>query len=95
MDAIQMIGIAAGAIIALAGASRIIAAGFVRLVKASIADEMRKVWTELRDQDEWFHDQIREVKHELAGIHAQLRPNGGMSLRDSVDRLETLLRERG
>ena len=93
MDPVLMVGAWAGALIATAGAVKLVAAGFVKLVKASISDEMRKVWKELNEQDDWFHSQVSDLKRDLDRICKELRPNGGTSLRDTVDRLEMLLME--
>ena len=93
MDPVQMVGIWAGAIIATAGAGRLIVAAFTKAVRATVGDEFRKVWSELSDQDEWFHAELREVKAGLNEVREQFRPNGGSSLRDSVDRLERMMRE--
>ena len=93
MDPVQMVGIWAGAIIATAGAGRLIVAAFTKAVRATVGDEFRKVWSELSDQDEWFHQELREVRQAVTEVSEQLRPNGGGSLRDSIDRLELMLRE--
>ena len=93
MDPVQMVGIWAGAIIATAGAGRLIVAAFTKAVRATVGDEFRKVWSELSDQDEWFHQELREVRQAVNEVSEQLRPNGGGSLRDSIDRLEVMLRE--
>ena len=93
MDPVQMVGIWAGAIIATAGAGRLIVAAFTKAVRATVGDEFRKVWSELSDQDEWFHQELREVRQAVTEVSEQLRPNGGGSLRDSIDRLEVMLRE--
>ena len=93
MDALLMVGAWAGAIIATAGAGRLLVAAFVKAVRATVGDEFRKVWSELSDQDEWFHQELREVKDGLNEVREQFRPNGGSSLRDSVDRLERMMRE--
>jgi len=88
-----MVGAWAAAILSVAAAGKLISAGFVKLVKASIADEMRKVWKELNEQDDWFHEQVSGLKGHLDRICKELRPNGGSSLRDTVDRLELMLLE--
>jgi hypothetical protein len=93
MDPVLMLGAWAGALIATAGASRLLVVGFTKLVRASLADEMKKVWLELREQDDWFHEQVRELREGLASISKELRPNGGASLRDTVDRLERMMME--
>ena len=93
MDPLLMVGAWAGAIIATAGAGRLLVAAFTRAVRATVGDEFRKVWGELADQDEWFHGELREVKQALDEVREQFRPNGGSSLRDSVDRLEEMLRD--
>ena len=88
-----MVGAWAGAVIATVGAGRLLVAAFVRAVRATVGDEFRKVWRELADQDEWFHAELREVRAAVDEVREQFRPNGGSSLRDSVDRLEQMLRE--
>ena len=88
-----MVGIWAGAIIATAGAGRLIVAAFTKAVRATVGDEFRKVWSELSDQDEWFHAELREVRQAVDEMREQFRPNGGSSLRDSVDRLERMMQE--
>jgi len=88
-----MLGVWAGAVVATAAAARLLITAFTRAVKAAVGDEFRKVWRELADQDEWFHAELREVKAGLDEVREQFRPNGGSSLRDSVDRLEAMLRD--
>lgn len=88
-----MVGAWAGAVIATAGAGRLLVAAFAKAVRATVGDEFRKVWAELADQDEWFHSELREVRSAVDEVREQFRPNGGSSLRDSVDRLEQMLRE--
>ena len=92
MDPVAMLGVWAGAVVATAAAARLLTA-FTRAVKATVGDEFRKVWRELADQDEWFHAELREVKAGLDEVREQFRPNGGSSLRDSIDRLEAMLRD--
>ncbi len=93
MDPLLMVGAWAGAVIATVGAGRLLVAAFTKAVRATVGDEFRKVWRELADQDEWFHSELREVKAAVTEVSEQFRPNGGGSLRDSVDRLEKMLRE--
>ena len=93
MDPVQMVGIWAGAVVATAAAARLLVTAFTKAVKATVGDEFRKVWRELADQDEWFHAELREVRSGLDEVREQFRPNGGGSLRDSIDRLELMLRE--
>ena len=93
MDPVLMVGAWAGAVIATVGAGRLLVAAFTKAVRATVGDEFRKVWSELSDQDEWFHAELREVKQAVNEVSEQLRPNGGGSLRDSIDRLEVMLRE--
>jgi len=88
-----MIGAWAGAVIATVGAGRLLVTAFTKAVRATVGDEFRKVWSELADQDEWFHAELREVRSGLDEVREQFRPNGGGSLRDSIDRLELMLRE--
>ena len=88
-----MIGAWAGAVIATVGAGRLLVTAFTKAVRATVGDEFRKVWSELADQDEWFHAELREVRSGLDEVWEQFRPNGGGSLRDSIDRLELMLRE--
>jgi hypothetical protein len=93
MDPVLMIGAWAGAVIATVGAGRLLVTAFTKAVRATVGDEFRKVWSELADQDEWFHAELREVRSGLDEVREQFRPNGGGSLRDSIDRLELMLRE--
>jgi len=93
MDPVLMIGAWAGAVIATVGAGRLLVAAFTKAVRATVGDEFRKVWSELADQDEWFHAELREVRSGLDEVREQFRPNGSGSLRDSIDRLELMLRE--
>lgn len=93
MDPVLMVGAWAGAVIATVGAGRLLVAAFTKAVRATVGDEFRKVWSELADQDEWFHAELREVRSAVTEMREQFRPNGGGSLRDSVDRLEQMLRE--
>ena len=93
MDPLLMVGAWAGAVIATVGAGRLLVVAFTKAVRATVGDEFRKVWSELSDQDEWFHAELREVRQGLDEVREQFRPNGGSSLRDSVDRLEAMLRD--
>ena len=51
------------------------------------------MWRELADQDEWFHTELRDLRAAVSDVQEQFRPNGGGSLRDSIDRLEKMLRD--
>ena len=93
MDPVAMVGMWAGAVLATVGVIRLIVTAFTKAVSVTVADEFRKVWRELADQDEWFHAELREVRSGLDEVREQFRPNGGGSLRDSIDRLELMLRE--
>ena len=93
MDPVAMVGVWAGAILAVVGVGRLAVTVFVKAVRATVGDEFRKVWSELADQDEWFHSELREVKQAVQEVGEQFRPNGGGSLRDSIDRLEQMLRD--
>ena len=98
MDPLAEVGVWAGAILATAGVVRLAVRGFSKAVSLAVADEFRKVWRELNDQDEWFHQELREVRAAVDEVREQFRPNGGSSLRDSVGRLERMLKahvERG
>ena len=88
-----MLGVWAGAVVAIAAAARLLITAFTKAVKATVGDEFRKVWRELADQDEWFHAELREVRQGLDEVREQFHPNGGSSLRDSIDRLEAMLRD--
>ena len=92
MDPVAMVGVWAGAVLATAGVIRLTIKGFSKAVSMAVADEFRKVWRELNDQDEWFHDELRQVRAAVDEMRDQFRPNGGSSLRDSVDRLERMLK---
>jgi len=93
MDPVAMVGMWAGAVLATVGVVRLLVTAFTKAVRATVGDEFRKVWSELADQDEWFHAELREVRSGLDEVREQFRPNGGGSLRDSIDRLELMLRE--
>lgn len=93
MDPVAMVGVWAGAILAAVGVGRLAVTAFTKAVRATVGDEFRKVWSELADQDEWFHSELREVKDAVGEVREQFRPNGGGSLRDSIDRLEKMLRD--
>jgi hypothetical protein len=93
MDPVAMIGVWMGAVLATVGVGRLLVTAFTKAVRATVGDEFRKVWSELADQDEWFHAELREVRSAVTEMREQFRPNGGGSLRDSVDRLEQMLRE--
>ena len=93
MDPVAMVGVWAGAILGVAAVGRLAVSAFTKAVRATVGDEFRKVWGELNDQDEWFHAELREVKAGLNEVREQFRPNGGSSLRDSVDRLERMMQE--
>ena len=92
MDPVAMVGMWAGAVLATVGVVRLLVTAFTKAVSVTVADEFRKVWSELADQDEWFHAELREVRSGLDEVREQFRPNGGSSLRDSVDRLERMLK---
>jgi len=92
MDPVSMVGVWMGAVLATVAVVRLIVTAFTKAVSVTVADEFRKVWRELSDQDEWFHAELREVRQGLDEVREQFRPNGGSSLRDSVDRLERMLK---
>lgn len=93
MDPVAMVGMWAGAILAAVGVARLAITGFSKAVRATVGDEFRKVWRELADQDEWFHAELRDLRAAVSEVQEQFRPNGGGSLRDSIDRLEQMLRD--
>lgn len=93
MDPLAMVGVWAGTIIAVAGVVRLAITGFTKAVRVTVGDEFRKVWSELADQDEWFHTELRDLRTAVSDVQEQFRPNGGGSLRDSIDRLEKMLRD--
>ena len=93
MDPLAMVGVWAGTIIAVAGVVRLAITAFTKAVRVTVGDEFRKVWSELADQDEWFHTELRDLRTAVSDVQEQFRPNGGGSLRDSIDRLEQMLRD--
>lgn len=88
-----MIGGWAAAILSTAAAIRLGIKFGAKAIRAALADELRKLWRELEDQDSYFHDEIRELRAELAHVAAEMKPNGGASLRDQLNRLEQMMIE--
>jgi hypothetical protein len=93
MDPVLMIGGWAAAILSTAAAIRLGIKFGAKAIRAAVADEMRKLWRELEEQDAYFHDAIRELRGELRAVAAELRPNGGASLRDQLNRVEAMMIE--
>jgi hypothetical protein len=91
MDPLLMIGGWAAAMLSTAAAIRLAVKFGARAIRAALGEELRKLWRELEEQDTHFHDEIRELRSELRAVAAELRPNGGSSLRDQLNRVETMM----
>lgn len=88
-----MVGGWAAAILSTAAAIRLGIKFGAKAIRAALGDELRKLWRELEDQDSYFHDEIRELRSELACVAAEMKPNGGASLRDQLNRVEQMMIE--
>ena len=88
-----MIGGWAAALVSTGAAIRLAIKFGGKAIRAAVGDELRKLWRELEEQDAYFHNELRELRVELRAVAAELRPNGGASLRDQLDRLETMMIE--
>jgi hypothetical protein len=93
MDPLLMVGGWAAAILSTAAAIRLGIKFGAKAIRAALGDELRKLWRELDDQDRYFHDEIRELRADLASVAQELRPNGGASLRDQLGRVEQMMVE--
>jgi hypothetical protein len=91
MDPVLMAGAWAGAILAVAALLRLSVKLGVRAVRAAVKEELGRLWKELDSQDDYFHGELLQLREEVRSLRAEFRPNGGGSLRDSVDRLERMV----
>lgn len=87
MDPVQIGGWAA-AILGVAGVVRLAVSLFVKAVEAALETTLESIRGDLDDLEEWWVERLATIEDRLNGIDRELRPNGGASLRDSVDRLE-------
>lgn len=88
MDPLTMVGAWSGAVLAVAALLRLFVKLGVRAVRAAVKEELGSLWRELESQDDYFHGALYELRSEVHALRSEFRPNGGGSLRDSVDRLE-------
>ena len=86
-----MAGAWAAALVSIAGALRLAVKAGGAAVRAAVADELRKLWSELESQDQHYHEEIVELRDEVRSLSREFRPNGGASVRDQLDRLELML----
>jgi len=91
MDPVLMVGAWSGAVLAVAGLLRLSVKLGVRAVRGAVKEELGRLWKELDSQDDYFHGELSELRAEVRSLRAEFRPNGGGSLRDSVDRLERMV----
>lgn len=89
-----MVGVWAGAILAVAGVVRLGISLFVRAVEAALDATLESIRLDLESMEDWWVDRLEKIEDRLDGIDRELRPNGGASLRDTVDRLEKWTSER-
>lgn len=89
MDPVLMIGGWAAAILGIAAVIRLGISLFVKAVQAALDDTLSAIRGDLDDLEDWWVERLRSIEDRLNGIDRELRPNGGASLRDTVDRLET------
>ena len=88
MDPLVMVGAWAGAILGVAGVTRLAIALFVRAVEAALDTTLESIRQDLEGMEDWWVERLEKIEDRLDGIDRELRPNGGASLRDTVDRLE-------
>lgn len=83
-----MVAAWAGAILAVAGVVRLAVGLFVKAVHAALAEQVGGMRDSLESLEDWWVDRLEQIEDRLDRIDRELRPNGGASLRDTVDRLE-------
>lgn len=96
-DSITSTGMVAAAVLSIAGASRLVYGFFTKAVKHAIRDVHGdlEAWDEfLTHQFASVSDRIAKVEGAVSSIESQLKPNGGSSARDVLDRIERILREK-
>lgn len=98
MDAVAWVAAVAAAIVAVAGAARVLWRVFIAAVDRAIGERIDRVYTALGEQDGDFDDRIGQIHTRLDDIveclgevRAQVYPNSGSSLRDRVDELYELV----
>lgn len=90
MDPAQ-VGLWAGAVLGVAGVARLAVGVFVKAVGLAIGEQIEGLRDRLDQDEEFWTRRLAALEDRLARIDAELRPNGGASLRDTVDRLEARL----
>jgi len=88
MDPLLMVGGWATAIAATIGAGHLIVRLFVKAVRAALFEQTQGFKDDLETLEEWWVERLEQIEDRLDRIDRELRPNGGASLRDTVDRLE-------
>lgn len=83
-----MIGGWAAAILGVAGVVRLAITLFVKAVRAALDETLGFLRADLESMEDWWVERLEKIEDRLDGIDRELRPNGGASLRDTVDRLE-------
>lgn len=86
-----MVGAWAAALVSVAAALRLAVKAAGTAVRAALSDELRRLWSELESQDQHYHEEMSELRDELRSLAREFRPNGGASVRDQLNRLETML----
>lgn len=89
-----MVGAWAAAILGVAGVGRLAIALFVKAVEAALDQTLGSIRGDLESMEDWWVERLEKIEDRLDGIDRELRPNGGASLRDTVDRLEKWTTER-
>ena len=88
MDPVLMVGAWAGAIAAVITAGRLVVHLFVKAVRAALHEQTVRLRNDLDSMENWWVERLTTIEDRLDSIDRELRPNGGSSLRDTVDRLE-------
>lgn len=88
MDPLLMVGGWAAAILGVAGVVRLGITLFVKAVRAALDETLGSLRGDLESMEDWWVERLEKIEDRLDGIDRELRPNGGASLRDTVDRLE-------
>lgn len=83
-----MVGAWAAAVTAVIAAGHAIVRLFVKAVQAALHEQVGGMRDSLETLEEWWVERLEQIEDRLDAIDRELRPNGGTSLRDTVDRLE-------
>lgn len=89
-----LVGGWAAAILAVAGVVRLGITLFAKAVRAALDETLESLRGDLDDLEDWWVERLGTIEDHLTAIDRELRPNGGTSLRDSVDRLERCLNKK-